>query len=218
MSTFVNVNGTWKKAMTVWVNVSGTWKKQKADVVKPVITRQPVNDTADAGKANSFSIAATGTGLKYQWYRNGSAISGATGSSYSVTYSTVVSYQFKCRVSNEGGYVDSSTVTGNWKAATLHCSLYVGEDFGMYGYRSGMFGSLSPTAFKDYTVTDLFVAGATIRLSLSGSVGNTVVMVVNGNTVTLTKASDSNDYTGTNSPIISYISGSAGRTIPVTLK
>ena len=50
----------------------------------PAITTQPVGQTLCSGNAASFSVAATGTGLTYQWKKNGSNISGATSSSYTI--------------------------------------------------------------------------------------------------------------------------------------
>ena len=78
-------------------------------IPSPVISVQPVNQSALIGSRVNFSVAATGYGLTYQWARNGAPISGATGpllqlaglasgdaASYSVT------------VTNAGGSVASS--------------------------------------------------------------------------------------------------------------
>ena len=49
------------------------------------ITTQPASTSANAGQSVSFSVAATGPGtLTYQWRLNGTAISGATGSTYTI--------------------------------------------------------------------------------------------------------------------------------------
>lgn len=49
----------------------------------PAISTQPQNAVAALGGSHSFTVVATGVGpLTYQWRRNGSAISGATSSSY----------------------------------------------------------------------------------------------------------------------------------------
>ena len=49
----------------------------------PVITTQPVNQTVAAGQTATFNVAASGTGpLSFQWFLNGSPISGATSSVY----------------------------------------------------------------------------------------------------------------------------------------
>ncbi len=50
----------------------------------PSITAQPVSITQCAGTSATFSVTALGTGLTYQWRKNGAAISGATGTSYTI--------------------------------------------------------------------------------------------------------------------------------------
>lgn len=68
----------------------------------PTITVQPSNQTVTAGATATFSVTATGTGLTYQWRRNGTNISGATSSSYSLA--TVLA---------DNGAVFSVVVTGD---------------------------------------------------------------------------------------------------------
>lgn len=52
----------------------------------PVITTQPTSVMLNAGQSTTFSVVATGSPAPtYQWKRNGTAISGATSPSYSVT-------------------------------------------------------------------------------------------------------------------------------------
>lgn len=48
----------------------------------PVIAAQPAAASAITGASATFSVSATGPELKYQWRKNGVAITGATGSSY----------------------------------------------------------------------------------------------------------------------------------------
>ena len=50
------------------------------------ISTQPANATTCAGTSASFTVAATGTGtLVYQWKKNGTNISGATASTYTIS-------------------------------------------------------------------------------------------------------------------------------------
>ena len=57
-----------------------------ASKVAPSIATQPKSDTVTAGQNVTFSVTATGTApFSYQWYQNGTAISGATSSSYSIS-------------------------------------------------------------------------------------------------------------------------------------
>ncbi len=51
----------------------------------PVVTAPPVSNTIVAGTAQVLQVAATGAGLAYQWYRDDSAIGGATSDTYEAT-------------------------------------------------------------------------------------------------------------------------------------
>lgn len=66
----------------------------KSCCIAPVITIQPVNGTTTGLSNYTFSVTATGTGLTYQWRRDGVNISGATNSSYTTnivaTYTVVI--------------------------------------------------------------------------------------------------------------------------------
>lgn len=52
------------------------------------ISKQPVNQIVCRGYDATFSVTATGTGLTYQWNKDGTDISGATNSSYTITGAT----------------------------------------------------------------------------------------------------------------------------------
>jgi hypothetical protein len=81
----------------------------------PIIVVQPVSQNALLLGLVSFSVtASSGTTMSYQWYKDGSAISGATSSTYtilSVLGTSVGNYYVK--VSNAGGWVLSDTATLN---------------------------------------------------------------------------------------------------------
>jgi Immunoglobulin domain/Immunoglobulin I-set domain len=80
----------------------------------PVITTQPANQTVTVGQTATFTVTATGTGpLTYQWYDNGTAISGATSSSYTTpaAASTDSGSVFTVTVTNAGGTVTSTPAT-----------------------------------------------------------------------------------------------------------
>ena len=85
-----------------------------SSAVAPSVTTQPASQSVSAGQAASFSVAATGTApLGYQWKKNGTAISGATSSSYT-TAATVTSDnggQFTVAVSNSAGSATSNVAT-----------------------------------------------------------------------------------------------------------
>ena len=53
--------------------------------VPPTITLQPVSVSVTTGQPASFSVAASGTApITYQWERNGTAIAGATSTTYTI--------------------------------------------------------------------------------------------------------------------------------------
>lgn len=87
------------------------------DVTAPSITTQPGNATVKAGETATFTIAASGTGLTYQWQidrNDGNGwvnIDGATAAIY--TTSTVDiscnGFKYQCVVSNSAGTDTSNT-------------------------------------------------------------------------------------------------------------
>jgi uncharacterized lipoprotein YddW (UPF0748 family) len=107
---------------------------QRQDIVltagtqPPVITVQPVSQSACTGESVQFSVAATGDGpLSYQWYRNDVALDDA-GGEYTGTHTdtlTIVSMDpayegdFHCVVSNAGGDTASDPAGLAWKPDTV---------------------------------------------------------------------------------------------------
>jgi hypothetical protein len=90
------------------VGVSNPAPTQPA--VAPLITGQPNNQSVPLGLAATFSVAAAGTSVQYQWSRNGAPIAGATGSTYT-TPETVASDTgaiFTVAVRNSVGAVTSN--------------------------------------------------------------------------------------------------------------
>ena len=89
----------------------------------PVFTSQPANSTICAGSATSFSVAASGSGLSYQWYSNGAAMAADhtdvngiyTGSQTATLNITPGSFYnaatFYCVVTSSCGSITSNTVT-----------------------------------------------------------------------------------------------------------
>jgi hypothetical protein len=79
--TVIVSNGTLPNATS-----SGAVLTVSALPIAPSITTQPKSATLTAGQNDTLSVGATGTApLSYQWYKNGTAISGATSSSYILT-------------------------------------------------------------------------------------------------------------------------------------
>ena len=90
------------------------------------ITTQPVSQTVTAGQAATFMVAATGTGtLTYQWKKNGTAIGGATSSSYTSPATTASDngVQFTAVVTDGTGNVTSNAATLTVTAAPVAPSI-----------------------------------------------------------------------------------------------
>jgi hypothetical protein len=88
----------------------------------PSITTQPGSATVIAGQTATFSVAATGTApLTYQWKMNGTAIGGATATSYTtpVTTTGISGEQFTVTVTNAAGNTTSNAATLTVNAATF---------------------------------------------------------------------------------------------------
>ena len=78
----------------------------------PAITTQPTARTATAGTSVSFSVAATGDPTPtFQWRRNGTAISGATAATFTISSVTAADAgNYSVVVTNAAGSVTSSAV------------------------------------------------------------------------------------------------------------
>jgi hypothetical protein len=134
--------------------------------VAPKISTQPAGQTVVAGQTATFTVAASGTApMIYQWKKNGTAISGATSSSYSSPATTTSDNgaQFTVTVSNSVGSTTSSaaTLTVNATTALLNASS-----------TSLSFGSvtLSATSSQNVTLTNAGNSNITIsNVSVSGA-------------------------------------------------
>ena len=76
----------------------------------PVIAAQPAAAAAITGASATFSVSASGAELKYQWQKNGVAIAGATGSTYTTGAVTASDHgaAYNVVVSNADGSVASA--------------------------------------------------------------------------------------------------------------
>ena len=107
--------------------------------VAPTITTQPANQTITAGQTATFSVVATGTApLTYQWQKNGSAVSGATATSYTSPVATTADSGelFRVVVTNSAGNVTSNSATLTVNPGTSNSSV----DVITYHYDNGRSG------------------------------------------------------------------------------
>src|SRR5262245_27083109 len=77
----------------------------------PAITTQPGNASVTVGGPATFTVAASGSDpLSYQWQKNGSAISGATGASYTTPAASTADNgtMFSVVVTNTAGSATSN--------------------------------------------------------------------------------------------------------------
>ena len=86
--------------------------------VKPYITEEPADAVVSVGDAVSFTVTAVGSDLSYQWYAlapgslEWGLCSGAKEATLSLTANAGLDgYRYCCRISNDGGYIDSRVAT-----------------------------------------------------------------------------------------------------------
>lgn len=86
----------------------------------PAITSQPAAASAITGATASFSVVASGSGLQYQWQKNGTAIAGANAASYTTGPLTASDHAsaYSVVVSNADGSVTSAPALLNLVPST----------------------------------------------------------------------------------------------------
>jgi hypothetical protein len=92
---------------------SGTSTTQPGSTA-PTISTQPGSQSVTVGQTATFSVIGTGTApLSYQWQTNGTAITGATASSYTTAATTLADNgsTFKVTLSNAVGTITSAAAT-----------------------------------------------------------------------------------------------------------
>ena len=84
----------------------------------PALTAQPASVAVNPGLTATFSVTATGTGpLAYQWKKNGTAVAGATASSYTTPATLITDNGASFQVSVTNGY---GAVTSNSAQLTVN--------------------------------------------------------------------------------------------------
>ena len=119
--TILNRAG-WQGTRTVVLTMGTGASKQTYTVTildkdpQPVsITNQPAAQTVNCGQPVTFNVGVVGTQPTYQWYRNGTVITGGTGATYTLPSATGgdKGATFNVLVTNGAGSVTSGTVALN---------------------------------------------------------------------------------------------------------
>ncbi|MFO1476769.1 MAG: immunoglobulin domain-containing protein [Verrucomicrobiota bacterium] len=124
-----------------WVTSSNATLTVNSTSQSPYILVQPVSQSVLSGAPASFSVSAGGAAtLRYQWYRNGSAINGATSPTlYLPSVQSENAGSYYVVVNNRYGTVQSTTVS-------LSLILIRGAYNGVF-YESGVVSHLSSGSF-----------------------------------------------------------------------
>jgi hypothetical protein len=108
----------------------------------PVINTQPATQTVAVGANPMFSVAASGSGLSYQWRKSGTNISDATAPSYALSNVQVADGDFySVVVSNTGGSVTSA----NAQLVVTQAAFETGTGTGLQG---DYYDSLNLTSYR----------------------------------------------------------------------
>lgn len=94
-------------------NTASIWISEvvfPSDALPPVITSQPVARRVLAGEGVTFTVAANGPNLSYQWLFNETLINGAVASTYSIAaVASANAGTYRVRVTNANGTVTSES-------------------------------------------------------------------------------------------------------------
>jgi uncharacterized repeat protein (TIGR01451 family) len=150
-----------------------------------LVASSPVSITNCPGTPASFSVSATGTGLTYQWFKGAGALSGQTGSSYSLasvgasdagTYSVVVTGTCGGSISNSATLtVNENVLVGSAPVSTTNCP---GTTASFNVTASGT--GLTYRWFKDTTALPGATASSYFIASVSAGKAGTYSVVVTG--------------------------------------
>jgi hypothetical protein len=191
-------------------STAGTLNVHTTVGVAPSITTPPVSADVNVGQTATFSVAVMGTApLSFQWQKNGTAVSGATSSSYTTPPTTAADNRalFTVSVSNSAGSVTSTAGTLNvhtvgvgpaittqpanqtvtaGQTATFSVVISNGPCHSLWNINgAGHYGSLASTISYTIPNTTLAMNGWTVTVDLYGC-GSTGVNLGNSQTAILT--------------------------------
>ncbi|MGH7142989.1 MAG: DNRLRE domain-containing protein [Planctomycetota bacterium] len=181
----------------------------------PTITTQPSNITVTAPATATFTVVASGA-TSYQWYKNGTAIGGATSASYTTPATTTADSgsTFKVDCTNSSGTTTSSTVTLTVLASGSN-PISVGVTTVDLGAPTGSTNMVTTTI----TLTNSSGAPVTVTSSSGSSwLSGSTVTVPAGGTATLSVNGNPTGMTGVVSGTLSLTNSSGGsQTLAVSM-
>lgn len=160
----------------------------------PTISVQPVAVSVALGAAATLSVTATGNELSYQWYKAGTAITGATSSSYTIS-ATVATDQstYYVVVTNSAGNVTSNTVTLN--VASLNPNVASYPAVSLANAFTSTLSDAQKTVASSTTSNDtvLFPYTRTDNLAWSGQAGGRHGLRLDGSVLTADQLAAANN-------------------------
>lgn len=165
MYRILQTDGTYSEILTI----------NYYDVVPSEIVASPATISKTVDESVSFTLDVVDDGYSYQWYHNGSAISGATLSSYSIpTVKMSDAGTYYCEVSNEVSSVNSTETN-------------------LTVYKCAQAINFPEIETRTYGDADFTLPATTDKgLSIVYQSTNSSVATVNGNTVHITGVGETN--------------------------
>lgn len=151
------------------------------NAVAPVINTPPSPQAANVGGSVTFSVAATGTGLTYQWFRDESPVSGGTGSSLTISPVTAA----------DAGLYKVTVTSGSLSTTSTTARLTVRAETAIQAQPKG--ASVHPG--ESVTLSVLATGEGTLKYQWMR--GNATLGNATGSSLTINPASanDAGDYT-----------------------
>jgi len=141
-------------------------------VEAPVLTSQPISQNLDIGQRLELSVSALGSGLDYQWQRNGARVDKATNSQFVIeAVSLADAGSYSCTVTSECGLTISQTASIVVQDPTSASDGERSQDFFVRGPNPAT-GSLSMALSEDLgdVTIELFdVTGKSVALFVTSS-------------------------------------------------
>ncbi len=177
------------------IGCAGGWQGSISQALS--IMQQPASQTVAAGRTATFSVIVTGTGpMSYQWYKGGTAISGATASSYTTPAAPIsdTGSLFTVVVWNATGKITSAPATLTVTAATLQSiavtpsnpSIVRGttQQFTATGtYSDASTQNITTTVAWASATTSVATIGANTGLATGAGVGTSQISATQGSVV-----------------------------------